>query len=146
MCIDLPVSQFINQIGHDGSAIFWPRLAEPYKRRCFHLQECIDAAVHFGYGLTEIEQSPLLSGHPCETAICPYSNPGLRFLKYLKTKTGIIFSSEGNKRHIYACDKGVLYDPGTGKTRPLNVQVDAYYLIHGGGDKCFSPTRQKDNT
>jgi hypothetical protein len=58
MALNVPVSDFIAHIGHDGSQIIWPTLEEPHRRRGFHVQECIDVAFRAGFAVTPIEVTP----------------------------------------------------------------------------------------
>ena len=57
MALDIPVVEFINRIGHDGSEIVCPA-DEPGGRRGFHSQECITVALGFGLAATQIELFP----------------------------------------------------------------------------------------
>jgi hypothetical protein len=61
MVVDMPVSRFIQQIGHPGAE-------EPYDikglKAGFHEQECIDVIQRLGYACTPIEIVPTISPHP----------------------------------------------------------------------------------
>lgn len=55
---DVPVSVFIDMVGHDGSEIIWPELPEPFKRRSFNVQEMIDPCLNMGLAPIRIETYP----------------------------------------------------------------------------------------
>lgn len=39
MCLDVPVAELLQKLGHDGSEILWPEQPEPLRRQGFHPEE-----------------------------------------------------------------------------------------------------------
>ena len=58
MVLDIPLKQLIEECGHDGSAIHWPSLGNPFCRRGFHIQELIRIAYNHGVGMVPFEAKP----------------------------------------------------------------------------------------
>lgn len=49
----------MEKIGHDGTAIWWPKLKGDLKYRNFHIQEIQRVAVDYGYVLAPFETCPI---------------------------------------------------------------------------------------
>jgi hypothetical protein len=58
MTLDIPVSEIIEEVGHDGGEIVFPHLREPACRRGFHSQELVKIAWQHRYAMTPIELFP----------------------------------------------------------------------------------------
>lgn len=124
MAIDIPVVEFIDDIGHDGSD-------EPYSgldfKAGFHEQECIDVLQRRGFACTLIEIVPQIV--PCEGGparqIWFRERPGLtledgnweRFLSHLKRTCGVLtgvkkkINSDKFIGHAVAWFDGMIHDP-----------------------------------
>jgi len=113
MTLDIPVSEVITEIGHDGSEIIFPNMDEPMRRRGFHSQELVEIAWHHGYAMTPIEFFPRLrANNGSETVhIWGESFSTVRFFGAIEGSLGIL---EGNGRkcqHAVHNFYGNLYDP-----------------------------------
>lgn len=61
MATGIPYEKWIDAIGHDGSLVIFEYLDDPQKRRGFHPQEMIRAALSFGIGVTELQVNPTIT-------------------------------------------------------------------------------------
>lgn len=55
----------VKRVGHDGSTILWPTLAEPKRRRGFAVNELLKVALDMGAAFTPI--IPIWPQQPCPT-------------------------------------------------------------------------------
>lgn len=104
LVLNKPVEQILQVIGHDGSEITWPELPEPQRRRAFHPQELVDAALHFRRHPCWIEKNPLLQGAPEVGALPIFKGHEARYrwLAYLSGTSGVLFGSHRTGRHAWA--------------------------------------------
>jgi hypothetical protein len=124
MAIDIPVEEFIDDIGHDGSS-------KPYAgldiEAGFHEQECIDVLQRRGFACTPVEIVPQMI--PCEGGpvrqIWFGERPGLspedcnweRFLSHLEGTNGVLtgmkkkVNSDVFIGHAVAWFDGKIHDP-----------------------------------
>ena len=58
MALDVPVTDLIRDVGHDGGSIIFPDLPEPGNRHGHSIYELIWAAVNLGYAVTPIPLHP----------------------------------------------------------------------------------------
>ena len=58
MALNLTLEEFINQIGHDGSEIWFPELFEPLCRKGFPFPECIQICLLNGLNVTPVDFKP----------------------------------------------------------------------------------------
>ena len=107
MACDCSLEKILEIIGHDGSEIAHPDLDEPYRRRSFHIQECIWAAAQLGFSITPFECYPQLAAMP------GFEIPvSLRFNKHEVLSGFGVITGEGMKhRHAIAFEHGFGYDP-----------------------------------
>jgi hypothetical protein len=113
MVIGMPVSEFIELVGHDGSTEPW----DGYKIG-FHEQECIDIADSLGWYCTPIQRYPTIipcAVPPMEPVTIHFSiGNELRFANHLNTNGvflgGILNTGIG---HAVAWDSEnqLIYDP-----------------------------------
>ena len=121
MALDIPVDEFIQAIGHDGSEIIGPALAAPAGRRGFHEQECLTVAVTRGFACTPIEFTPasqFLDGQkrPIEfpAGAATFDGNRDRFSRHVNTSRGVVTGMSRRTRHAVAFDHGLICDPDTG--------------------------------
>jgi len=114
MALDMPVADLLAAIGHDGSEIVFPSLAEPLCRRGFHIQELIHPALSRGFALTPVELFPVLqpteAGPFHKTVLYPDSN-WRRFEKTIRASRGVIDGAGARCGHMVAYDHGRIFDP-----------------------------------
>jgi len=114
--IDMPIGEFINDIGHDGSELpFDPPFT--HVRRGFHVQECIEVLDQYGYSATRIEVRPMLAAHeagmPIEVDMgeCPVT----RLRRHMDFSHGVIIGrlllNTPIKGHAVSWMRGKCYDP-----------------------------------
>jgi len=107
MACGVSLEVILEIIGHDGSAIVWADLPEPKRRRSFHVQECIWAAVKLGFAVTPFEVSPQLAATPNHivAVIPPWTEEEL-----LRSR-GVMTGVARGGRHAVAYENGMIYDP-----------------------------------
>jgi len=116
MALDIPVAQFFDLVGHDGSEILYPELPEPVCRRGIHVQEAIEVAWTLGYSSTPFElfpQSRTSPGGPTHVVKFPTGNWD-RFSSQIGCRKGVIecVTQIGNG-HAVAFLENVIYDPAS---------------------------------
>jgi hypothetical protein len=125
MAIDIPVAEFIEDIGHDGGA-------EPYSsldtKAGFHEQECIDVLQRRGFACTPVEIVPQMvpfERGPARQIWFGGQRPGLspedcnweRFLTHLQGTCGVLtgvkkkINSNSFIGHAVAWFDGMIHDP-----------------------------------
>lgn len=112
MALDIPLAQFIDMVGHDGSQ-------QPYRDkrfyRGFHLQECIDICFKLGFACTEIQyyfgsKPSVESGE--SVPIYSIEDCSFRFVTYLGlSNLGVITGVGKRLGHAVAWDGKMIYDP-----------------------------------
>lgn len=136
--LGVPVQELIDEVGHDGSEIWWPMATPPSDRRGFHLQELINICINRGYSVTTVE--PVSSIHSPE-----YDELGLTSAKRIEWKESIktrmtriltgtvgVLSGKGpsGTRHSVAWDGNNILDPTYGNTYSLKgFSIQYYHLI-----------------
>ena len=142
--IDVPVREFMDDIGHDGSAEPYPGLDT---KAGFHEQECIDVLQRRGFACTPIEIVPQMipcAGGPTRQIWFGGERPGLspedcnweRFLSHLEGTCGVLTGilqrvKDGYKSvgHAVAWFDGTIHDSqGPGFTYSLEDAIN-YGLI-----------------
>lgn len=136
MATGIPFHKWIEAIGHDGGTIIYEYLPDPQKRRGFHPQELVRAALSFGIACTEIQVNPVITTNGDNRYPIAFKDGNVvSFLKMLEGQRavvgGVMASGVG---HAVAFD-GVLmamFDPnaatpsvGWGDFVPRNA-----YLLH----------------
>lgn len=112
MVAHIPVSQFIEAIGHDGSDIIAPEYSDPYCRRSFHIQEINDVCLAHNLSVTPIEVNP--QGCVAGDRIINFNIGGLkRVEKYMKKYRCVLIGSgfPTYKPHAVAWNRLYIYDP-----------------------------------
>lgn len=151
MAINMPVEDFIELIGHDGSEEVYEKL--PGVKAGFHEQECIEVVQQLGYSCTPIEIVPQMMpvpGGPVrpiwfwpeKLTANPEDWNWQRFTKHLKDSRGVITGMKENIStqefigHAVAVCNGTVYDPqGRGFIYPIDdahnygFRIRAYWKI-----------------
>jgi len=118
MAVQRPAQELIKLIGHDGGAVIW-NVREPYCRRGFHIQECIEACAKLGYSVTPIELFPVIQsppGHNKPLVLIMGNEPTenwKRFHDYIRANVGVI--EDQHKKHAIYFGYGTIIDPDTGE-------------------------------
>ena len=128
MILDTNVEVLIEELGHDGSEILWPKLPDPQRRRSFHIQEIIDLAINRDVWLTPIEAQPMSLPSPrgieqLGLPIAPYrvEMPSRRLNSYLKYRRAILIGQSIQGRpHSVAWDGQRVFDP-IGEIVPIEL-------------------------
>lgn len=113
MALDIPVSEVLAEIGHDGGRILFPNLPEPACRQGFHVQEFIHVAVRRGLAVTPVELFPVLASadsRQTHTILYPDSN-WKRFNDTIAGSRGVIDGTGARFGHMVAYERGRIYDP-----------------------------------
>jgi hypothetical protein len=129
-----PVKKLIDEIGHDGSEIWWPNADEPMNKRGFHLQEIVDCCYKRGYTVTTIEPRPVLHSPELNQSkeIVLLIDIHKRLSNYMSGNIGVLTGLNScNNRHAIAWIENQAFDPATGKSIDLNVfSIQYFYLLN----------------
>lgn len=118
MLLDMTPAQVIEEIGHDGSEMWFPDEAQPFDRRGFHLQEILDVFVHRNQFLVVVECYPEI-----DERLLPMDLE--RFHNYLSRFPGILLSSS----HAVAWDGEICWNP-IGIKQPLSdFELDFFLAV-----------------
>ncbi len=136
MALDITLAEVLAGVGHDGSAIAWPQLDDPERRRAFHIQEMIFLAHRLGYSVTPFEVLPNLlpgcrGGLGLNTVIIEYD-----FESVIRGSSGIL-TGEGKwgYRHAVAWSGKEVYDPN-GTNYPIEeFAIETFWLIRKSNPK-----------
>lgn len=121
IALDIPLSEILARVGHDGSDVIFPHLAEPLNRRGHHVQELIGVALTLGHTITPIELWPVTGSHPDASFVYPIVLPGgktanwLRVSNHIANSRGTIEGMAANSYHMVAYDHGRIFDPDGGE-------------------------------
>lgn len=113
MALDVPLTDVLSAVGHDGSEIIEPSLPEPARRRGFHPQELIDVCLRRGFAATRIELFPALRSLPTgrdRVVLFPEGN-WARFRRVIASSRGVIEGQGARTGHAVAYENGHIYDP-----------------------------------
>lgn len=104
MCLDIPVQQIFNELGHDGTEIAFTNLEVPRCYRGFHSMELIELSFRLGVPVLELTKEMHISHD--DVTIKSYKS---RFdiFKYLANHKVVMTNSS----HAVAWDKYSIYDP-----------------------------------
>lgn len=108
MALKCPISELLDEIGHDGSDVVFPDLPEPMCRRAFHIQEFIEPCLKRDRSLVIVEAQPVL-GSRIGVAKLPSNSARLRF--FMNAFEGVVFGEINRQMHAVAWNKQVAYDP-----------------------------------
>ncbi len=111
MALNITLKEFIYQIGHDGSEIWFPELPEPLCRKGFPYPEGIQVSLRLGLSVTPVDIKPLCGPddeHRVALDHTVFANKML--IKY----QGIISGMGNQYFHTVAWDGKQIYDPSLG--------------------------------
>jgi len=114
MALDMPVADLLVAVGHDGSDIIFPGVAEPLCRRSIHIQELIDIALARGFAVTPIELFPTLvpaADSPLKHTVAYRHGNWRRFADTIAQSRGVIDGAGRHCGHAVAYDHGRIFDP-----------------------------------
>lgn len=113
MCMDIPVAQLLDELGHDGRIEAWPLMPEPYCWKGIHPQECVDLAIKHGYSATLIDPFPMSA-----TIGSVHDVPVFKLIDAIKRLTnlqmehrGVLLIKTETSAHAVAWDTKNIYDP-----------------------------------
>lgn len=128
MALDLPVSALMDLVGHDGSEIVWPSLADPICRRGHHPQEMVLAAHGLGFSVTPFEAYPSSIGAPgVEPFLVPMRGEADdRMRAIMSDATGVLTGTDWKgRRHAVAWDGRRMLDPAQGR----DFSIETFWLV-----------------
>ena len=114
MALDVPVTDLIRDVGHDGGSIIFPDLPEPGNRHGHSIYELIWAAVNLGYAVTPIPLHPGIkpaSDPTREFSIGTDTGNWRRFQNHIHGSVGVIECYGPKGHHVVAYDHGRIFDP-----------------------------------
>lgn len=97
------------ELGHDGSEIFFPMASEPHRRRGFNLQEMMQMALRYKTPCYFIEEHPAIEDPTrwCDTCRTNFAHPvpNVRnVLDIMKDHSGILCGMVEGKAHAMVWD------------------------------------------
>lgn len=108
MACNVSLKEMLDLIGHDGSEIIWPEMKEPFKRRAFHIQECILATLSLGLSCTQIDFRP----QSTPNGVLVYEMDHSDFANHFMSKHCGVLTGKGRKTfHAVGWDTKKVYDP-----------------------------------
>jgi hypothetical protein len=114
MATCIPVDEFIEDVGHDGSEIIYPDLDEPYCRRSFHIQEMINVCMLRNIGVIAIEATPVSYVDAEHTYTLPIITPtcAVECMEYYTELYSGVMVGLGlqGRPHAVAWDRNLVYD------------------------------------
>lgn len=123
MATGVPFWKWILAIGHDGGQVIFENLPEPLKRRGFHPQELIRAALSFDIAVTELQINPVITTDGKNRYPVVYEGGNLRaFTEALYGRRAVIGGmTDMGLGHAVAWDGdlALCYDPARTEPYPL---------------------------
>ena len=102
MHLNVSVETLYKYVGHDGSEIYNPEIAEPWCRRAFHERELIDVAYEFRHWMIRIDRD-------IDHINLRNYNDARLFALILQHPT--IICGAFPTQHAVACDTDSVFDP-----------------------------------
>lgn len=125
--LDVPIEEITTELGHDGSEIWWPDLAEPYRRRGFHIQEMIRFCLARGVSVTPLEPIPAQVTVGSEVVIIKAVDDFEK--KWMWDQEGVLTGRNGQDvPHAITWTENRMFDPGIGKTVD-DFQIQCFWRI-----------------
>ncbi len=105
MALDISLSRFLREVGHDGGEIIFPGNPPPTDRRGHLSQECIRAAWRLGKTATQFDALVVIAerGGRRHDVELPIDH-------LLKTERGVVIGMTPTW-HAVAFERGLFYDP-----------------------------------
>jgi len=126
MAFNIPVKEFIEHIGHDGSEILYPDNFDPYRRKSFHIQEMITLALQSDYSVTELQRKPASS-----VGGFIHCLPELDMGPYLQRYTGVLTGTHTGIPHAVYWDGTYILDPDCPRPYPIDkFNIDMFFVIN----------------
>lgn len=132
MLLDISIEQVIQEIGHDGSEIWWPD--DPRPQRAFAMQELIDIAIQHGVALVPIHGCPAVADSKDERPIHLFQDYEDRLMNHMTGNPGLITGYYApNKFHLVAWDGTHVHDPMDGRVYSFDdvgiskIGVETFY-------------------
>lgn len=126
--LDCEVKLLVEEIGHDGSAILYQGLADPIRRRAFHIQEFTKSCYARGYVPFNVDAQPVLA--------VPYSHYSLTLdgtdlmRQFMSKYKGILIGETRGQSHAWSWDTIDLFDPSTGGMFDIrNVAIRSFISL-----------------
>lgn len=123
----------MEDIGHDGSEIINDAMPEPYNRRGFFSQECIETAMlKYNVFASEFQLEPEFATS-FKSRCTTYMNKSI-IEKLQSNFPGVLLWSYDVKRHALVWDTQSCFDPATEKVinnLPTSGCVDSFIAIGG---------------
>lgn len=129
IALNIPVSDILNRIGHNGDTIVWPDLPEPQRRIGFHIQELIDVSYDLGYYVIQFQAMPHSKGNYEVEAVPIGTSPEVRLTKVMKHKGVITGTTLRKSRHAVAWDGEWVYDPNGDVYSIENFVIETFWMI-----------------
>lgn len=112
MVLKAPMQELINEIGHDGSELWWPDLNPPLCHRGFHIQEFLDVCMKRGKILGYVEAIMTLGGSNRYPPKVINGDHEKRWNSYLRNFSGVILGvTRTGGRHAVAWNRDKIFDP-----------------------------------
>jgi hypothetical protein len=114
MLLDTTEQELINEIGHDGSEVWWPKAKATDRKRNFHIQEIIDCCMKRGYGLMPIDLMPcsMQMSDPNARILWDQSKAFGRFTNIVNGRPAILIGETlSHIPHACAWDGFKVFDP-----------------------------------
>lgn len=135
MLLDESVDDLIKELGHDGTAEWWPEFPVPYNYRGIHLQEIVDLCLKKGKALVPIELYPRTASQkdPLVGRLLWNHKTALqRFGEMIHQQLGILIGEGLKGGHACAWDGHIVFDPN-GRTYPITeFKVLECWILHSG--------------
>jgi hypothetical protein len=125
MTLDIPVSELVEDVGHDGSEVIFPLLKEPMCRKGFHSQEIVRLAFKSGFAMTPFELFPTIMANDHSTTHKVWDETYSRafFMGAVNSTSGILEGRGTSCKHAVHNSCGTLYDPDpNGTVYPFSFQ------------------------
>jgi len=107
--------EVIEEIGHDGTEVWFPEAKGQSQKRSFHIRELQDLCMSRGLALAEIDMVPFLSPDPNKFephTLWPPDECFTRFAQAIKKEPALIVSrTDSGTGHLAAWDGEQILDP-----------------------------------
>ncbi len=131
MAMDMPVSELIEMIGHDGGEIMFPSKPDPQNRRGHNVYELIRFALSLDFAVTPIPLHPASKPFDNSTEVIgifeDHSDWNF-FTNQLATSQGTIECAGPRGNHMIAYDHNLIYDPRGVEFKYTRESCEAQFL------------------
>jgi hypothetical protein len=130
IALNLSLDEFIELIGHNGSAIMWPHLPEPLCRRGHTIQECIKVCLELGYSVTPIAVSYKHKPTPDTEPLNLYDRE--IFNAQVLRSRGVLTGACKKCHHAVTYNHGIIMDGGI-----IYLYSESNCLLHNFTPECL---------